>query len=508
MRIDDYKIKAKLYTVAGEFNISSYVKDIQIIYSLNLPIPQVAIVVTKEVIDKYFKDIIFLDLTIETYQHSESPLHIDKYSLIPILSKHDMYSPTRKVSLPQSERRIPNVGRDYMMFYMRQVYDAVNYNVHPQLLRNKKPYEVVDLIKPPNVEEFKKYKIQKEKKIPQIYIKKEPFLKVLNYIDWWYGFSSDAVIKCILPSKNSTDTSNVRLYIINTHQLLKSENYEKEFVIRTPGAINIPSLMKQELGGKTFVVSDKIQFSSHTIDPTKYTIVAKPHKILFKKLECDEKKLINKHGSVHVKYDRNKENVIGKANNIKHVIISEHPSYKCCFDPITSHLGYEYTFVTRGVVKFENIPTLRFVWPSEAIKIKSNDPDQRPHTGMYIVESVLYRLTREKGKTWQLGTEVTIIRTNMMKNDVNLASPSEPGSASPIIPVSKVNDISNNLKNIQSSVNGFSSNVKTEVSNIVDNTTQTISETTNNMSQVHNSGNNISQKINNITSLKESVGEL
>lgn len=498
MRIDNYKVDAKINTNLGTFDISSHVRDIQIIYSLNLAIPEVAITTSKTVTDRYFKGIFDVDLKIDTYQHSESPLHTDKYKLIPNRSHNTMYSPTRKPSTPISEKRISTTKRDYMLFFMKQVFDTANFNVKAQILRNKKPIEVIEKVVPPFVEEFEKIGLKEKHKIPQIYLKHEPFLSILNYVKYWYGYSKEGVISAILPSKNPTDVFNTRLFINNAHKLLKEGPISKTFKIRNPSTLG--KAVREELSQNQFVIDFPIEFESQTIDPVKYTIIGKPHNILFKKLECKESKLINKYGAIHKFYSREVENVSEKYE--KHKIISNHPAFKCCFDPIVSMLAYEYSFITRGVIKLQDVPSFRIVWPGDVVKVISDDPDQREQTGLYLVESVIYRLSREHSTTWENGIEITIVRTNMMKHDVNLASPNSGSSAVSPMPIGKVNDISGNMQNIKNKTNSFGNDIKNKTSEVAN----TVKDSNNKIQQASTTASSAKSSIdNNISNVKNKI---
>lgn len=409
---EEYKVTVNITFSDGSIlDVTGYVREIQIMYSLNLAVPEVA-VIFQQPITKLEQNIETVDLKIETYKHAGNIVHTDRYKLVPTQTQHTIDTPLQKTEETFNQLGFNTSERVVLFFYIKSVYDTVNHTVGPLLKFNVTLQDILNEILPDNCELQIQSQLELDKILPQVFIKRQPFLSALNYLKYWFGFSRGPVCTVIVPKLDDTEDVDKTVLLLDdiNISLTQSELYRLELVVRA-STDNLRQDLVQEYEGTKFVIDHPVHFSSNVISPVEYTFVIKPYKKLYQKLTLDETKIINQYGAANKGYYPDVENLFGYQLRERR-IVNNHTGFDESFSPLTSMYAYEYMFNARGLIRLESVPTFRFLWPSDHIKLTIENPDFSIHSGLYITESALYRLTREESREWQLGVELSIVRSN------------------------------------------------------------------------------------------------
>jgi len=409
---EEYRITVEIVFSDGSvLDVTDYVKEIQIAYSLNLAVPEVAIIFQRP-ITRLEQSIEVVNLKIETYKHTGSILHTDRYKLVPTQTQHVVDAPLQRVQEALRQEGFNTSDRIVLFFYIKSVYDTVNYTVGPLIKFNTTLESVLNEILPDNCEIQLQSELELDKFLPQVFIKRQPFLSALNYLKYWYGLSKGPVCTVVVPKLDDTEDVDKTVLLLDdiNASLTQVEMYRLELVVRMPGK-EVEQDLIQEYEGTKFVIDYPIHFSTNVVNPVEYTFVIKPYRKLYQKLVLDETQLINQYGAANKGYFPEVENLLGYQLREKR-LVNNHTGFDESFSPLTSMFAYEYMFNVRGLIRLGSIPTFRALWPSDHVKLTIQNPEFSEHSGLYIVESVLYRLTREESKEWQLGVELSVVRSN------------------------------------------------------------------------------------------------
>ena len=409
---EEYKVTVNItFSDGSVLDVTDYVREIQIMYSLNLAVPEVAIIF-QQPITKLEQNIETVDLKVETYKHAGNIVHTDRYKLVPTQTQHTIDTPLQKAEETFNQVGFNTSERVVLFFYIKSVYDTVNHTVGPLLKFNVTLQDILNEILPDNCELQIQSQLELDKILPQVFIKRQPFLSALNYLKYWFGLSKGPVCTVVVPKLDDTEDVDKTVLLLDdiNVSLTQSELYRLELVVRA-STDSLRQDLAQEYEGTKFVIDHPVHFSSNVISPVEYTFVIKPYKKLYQKLTLDETKIINQYGAANKGYYPDVENLFGYQLRERR-IVNNHTGFDESFSPLTSMYAYEYMFNARGLIRLESIPTFRFLWPSDHIKLTIENPDFSIHSGLYITESALYRLTREESREWQLGVELSVVRSN------------------------------------------------------------------------------------------------
>ena len=408
MLSENFRVICKILQTNGvETDISDYIREIIIVHSINLSISEVTLILTRNVMDLIKTEIQEVDLEIRTHKFEKFPRHTDKYKLIPLVYRTNLYSP---VLSPITSESLGTENRDFLQFYIKPCYNAATYTIQPILKFFTTVEEILNTIKPPQTE----YVIDSDlnsRVISQIYLRRQPFSSAIQQLAFYFGLSPGPVVRSIVP--DSQNPNRALILLSDVHQVMtEAEQFDKSFVIRVPNQ-NMMKKILEELGQDTFVADFSVEFSQEILPYINYNIITKPYKKLYTKQSFSITDIINNFGAVYLHYDRKIENCSGQnIPTIRNII--DHSCFDEDIQCVTSMLAHEYMFNVRGTLRLEEIPNFNCIWPGEIARIIVPTPDATIHSGLYVVESTIYRLTREKSRTWQQSCEISIIRSNLI----------------------------------------------------------------------------------------------
>ena len=463
---EEYRVSVEIVFSDGSvLDVTDYVREIQIVYSLNLAIPEVAIIFQRP-ITKLEQSIEVVNLKVETYKHMGSIVHTDRYKLVPSQTHHIVDAPLQSVQQTLNQEGFNVSDRVVLFFYIKSVYDTVNSTVGPVIKFNTSLQDVLNEILPSNCELQLQSGLETNKVLPQVFVKKQPFLSAINYLKYWYGLSKGPVCSVVVPKLDDTEDVDKTVLLLDdiNVSLTQTEKYRLELVVRTSSK-ETEQAMTQEFEGTKFVIDYPVHFTTKVVNPVEYTFVIKPYKKLYQKLVLDEIQLINQYGAANKGYFPEVENSFGYQLREKR-LVNTHTGFDESFSPLTSMFAYEYMFNVRGLIQLESIPTFRSLWPSDHVKLTIQNPEFSDHSGLYIVESVLYRLTREESREWQLGVELSVVRSNAYYQQTTYSTHVEQPATSLKVP--DLSGLSSEVEQLDQTVQSVTNTIQDSVSQLGD----------------------------------------
>jgi len=407
--MEEYRVYCTLNFKNGDTSdVSSLVREIRLLHSVNFAVPVVEIHFNRNSSIDYTQ-VSSAEVQIYYYGHDEHYKHIDKISLVNIgFPEHDINVPTGNVQTVFSNQG--SAVLQPLTLYFKSVYHTVNTTVGPVLKTNINIKDLIKDILPKNCKLSKYSLIDENRNIDQVFVPKLPFLKALNYLDYWFGLDKTTIFT-ILPEPN--DDVHCSLILENVNKALKSGLFDKIIFFRQGHRVPLTELAA-EPSGKVFVSDYPFKVQHNIIPKRKFSIITKPDKKLYSKVELDEMYLINNYSAVYKSFC-NDENKHLEEEYLK--IINHTGGIDGDPTPVLSSLAIEHSFATRIIFRLAMIPTIQALFPTQRINVIVTDPAQAVVNGIWLVESTEYVFSRHQTRSWTLNVEVSAFRSNFEPKD-------------------------------------------------------------------------------------------
>ena len=430
-RLYEYDIsKANLQVAGTSLDVRSAVREIIIFASLSMPYPLVSVsflqLITRQFQTKYMK----LDMQIDVWREFDQVKRKYRFKLVPFGTDTTIYMPDQT-----HKYYTMTANREFIEFTPEPCYKLATKEVGPVVEHNKPIKDIYEKNKNffPKVKSLAQdfqgnpkteYRncILSQKKIDQFFMPKQSFLQALKYCQYWWGWYPNATIITIIPEFDINPIvhhgkiDKAYLLIFDANQAIKmmAASQDNKIFIRDGNADFEDWAQDFSLDKDLFVIvpsviKNRILSIAHEQE---YVVINKPKDLLYHRKQFKIKKLLDEHGIVFMDSDPKRDNYSPITNTPKR-IISNHTGYEKNYDHFTSgrttELGYGFRMEVESVLPI----AITAIWPGNLARVRFLDADKQKFGGIWIVESVLHRLTREHGREWQHVTSVTLVRSNL-----------------------------------------------------------------------------------------------